>query len=322
MTAASVAGAALVAAWSQVESLAELYAVWAGIGLAMAALLYEAAFTVVTKWFVTRRRTAVTAVTLVGGLASFVFLPLASWLVGALGWRAALLVLAAVFGAVTIPLHALFLRRPPGDDTRGRRVRGAEVAGDTGPGDALRTGRFWTLAAAFAVSAFVGAGLSVHLVAYLTGAGYAPAFAALAAGLIGVTQVIGRLLFASVLRSLPAWAEAALALGFQSLGLLAIGLATDDVAVLVAVALFGVGNGMATLVRALAFSEAFGARWYGTVAGVAGGVAAAARAIAPVSVGTAFDAIGDYRPLFVGLAVFVGVAALAVAPAYEKDRVR
>src|SRR5690606_5518533 len=47
MTIGSVAATALVVAWSRVDSLLGFYLVWAGIGLAMAAVLYEPAFQVV-----------------------------------------------------------------------------------------------------------------------------------------------------------------------------------------------------------------------------------------------------------------------------------
>jgi MFS family permease len=64
MTLGSALAAALVLAWSRVDSLLELYLVFAGIGVAMALVLYEAVFVVVTKWFVVRRGAALTTVTL------------------------------------------------------------------------------------------------------------------------------------------------------------------------------------------------------------------------------------------------------------------
>ena len=62
----------------------------------MAAVLYEPAFTVVAKHFpdAGERRRAMTAMTLVAALASFIFLPLSQALIDAYGWRDALLVLA------------------------------------------------------------------------------------------------------------------------------------------------------------------------------------------------------------------------------------
>ena len=38
-------------AWSRVEGLAAFYALWVGIGLVMATVLYEPAFVVLAKWF-------------------------------------------------------------------------------------------------------------------------------------------------------------------------------------------------------------------------------------------------------------------------------
>src|ERR671931_2313740 len=119
MTLGSLGGALLVLAWSQVHDLLLFYLVWVGIGLAMACVLYEAAFTVVTKWFRERRRRALTAVTLVGGFASFVFSPLSNWLIDVQGWRQALITLAEIPAAVTMPLHTLFLRPAPARDQAG-----------------------------------------------------------------------------------------------------------------------------------------------------------------------------------------------------------
>jgi MFS family permease len=75
----------LVVAWSQVHGLVAFYLVWAGLGLVMAAILYEPAFVVLAKWFPQpdERRRAMTALTLVAALASFIFLPLSQALIAA-----------------------------------------------------------------------------------------------------------------------------------------------------------------------------------------------------------------------------------------------
>jgi MFS family permease len=318
MSSASVLGLLLIVAWSSVRDLVTLYLVWAGLGLVMAALLYEAAFTVITKWFVVGRRAALTAVTLVAGLASFIFVPLTNWLVETYEWRPALLVLAGIFGVVTFPLHAIVLRpAPPLSASTGKLPATSEIA--VPPRAAARSPVFWLLATAFAVSSFLTAALTVHLVPYLVGSGYPSDFAAISAGLLGATQVLGRVLFATVLRLLPPWAEPAVAFSLQGAGLLLLGITSGAAGVLIAAVLFGLGNGMATLVRALAFSDAFGARWYGTVAGLASTAAVGARAAAPVSIAVAFDAIGSYRPLFVVLAAASLFAVLAAASAHQRS---
>jgi len=137
MTAGSLGGALLVLAWSQIESLAAFYALWIGIGIVMAAVLYEPAFTVLAKWFPLpqERRRAMTAMTLVAALASFIFLPLSQTLIGAHGWRDALVVLALLLAVITVPLHALVLRPAPA----AANLEAASLA-DSGP-RALRPAR-------------------------------------------------------------------------------------------------------------------------------------------------------------------------------------
>jgi MFS family permease len=104
MTIGSAAGAALVLAWSQVHGLVAFYAIWVAIGLVMAAVLYEPAFTVLAKQFpaTADRRRAMTAMTLVAALASFIFMPLAQALIDAHGWRDALIALAVILAVVTL----------------------------------------------------------------------------------------------------------------------------------------------------------------------------------------------------------------------------
>src|SRR6266513_1995613 len=109
----SALGAGLVLAWSQVHSRLELYLVFAGLGVAMATLLYNSVFAVATKWFRARRREALTTITLVGAFSSFIFSPLTGTLTAELGWRGALMVLAVILAAVGLPLHAAVLRPAP-----------------------------------------------------------------------------------------------------------------------------------------------------------------------------------------------------------------
>src|SRR5262245_48073767 len=74
LTAGSILGVATVLAWSQVDSVGQLYAVFVFIGLASAASLYEAAFPVVVSTVdPSRRDPALLTVTIVAGFASSIF---------------------------------------------------------------------------------------------------------------------------------------------------------------------------------------------------------------------------------------------------------
>jgi MFS family permease len=321
MTLGSLAAALLVLAWSQVHDLLVFYLVWVGVGLAMACVLYEAAFTVITKWFRERRRQALTAVTLVGGCASFVFSPLSNWLIDAQGWREALITLAIILAAATVPLHGVFLRLAPELD---RHAGPAVVPGDptaalgepaVNPKSAVTSSAFWYLTSAFVLSSFVISAVAVHLIAYLLEGGRSAAFAALAAGLMGLMQVPGRLLFAGAAALLPRHYEAPAVFLLQGAGLAVLAATTTAPGVVVAVSLFGMANGMATLVRATALAEAYGAAFYGSIAGVAAACATGARAVAPVAAAGAYAAFSGYKPLLWLMVVGAVLAALSAAQA-------
>jgi MFS family permease len=156
MTVGSIAGVLLVLGWSQVRSLEVFYALWLAIGLVMAAVLYGPAFTVLAKWFPDsgERRRAMTALTLVAALASFVLLALSQALIDAHGWRHALVILALGLGTITIPLHGVVLQsadRPPAR----RELNPA------GARDALRSATFWRLSAAYFLGSLSGIAMTV-----------------------------------------------------------------------------------------------------------------------------------------------------------------
>jgi len=202
MTLGSCLATALVLAWSRVESLGALYAVWLLMGLALATTLYEPAFAAVVGWFpVENRDRALLVVTLTAALASTIFMPLEAWLVDRLGWRKALVTLAVILAVPTIPIHAFLLRRPPRLAARSSGERAvADVPGVT-LGQAVRTGGFWILVLAFLVANFTTNTVTVHLIPYLGDRGYSPALAAAMVGWMGAMQLPARLVFATMIAS-------------------------------------------------------------------------------------------------------------------------
>lgn len=313
MTVGSVAASLLVWAWSKVHSPLAFYGLWLALGVVMATILYEPAFTVVTKWFHAQRRVALTVVTLVAGLASFIFLPIENRLITTHGWRPALVILAVVLAVITVPLHALVLRPAPA----------TVVAAAPGPRasahDAVRTRAFWFLAAAMVLSSFVASALAVHQVAYLTERGYSSAFAAGLTGTLGAMQLPGRLLFAPLMRWLPRRVVTTIVFASFAVGtgLLAAGGGVAMVWVFVVV--YGMGRGMTTLLRATLVGELFGAAHYGAIAGVLAFCTTAATALGPFFAAFMHDALGSYR---VVVWVLVGVALAATLASSRIERRR
>jgi MFS family permease len=313
MTAGSCLGATLCLAWARVESLPGLYAVWFGMGLAMATTLYEPAFAAVVSWFSTRGRDrALLTLTLAGGLASTIFMPLEAWLLARLGWRAAITVLAVVLGALTIPLHALVLRRPPAEPGPAPGAAGRPGAASLTPGAAARTSVFWVLAVAFVVVNFATVSVTVHLIPYLVDRGYAPAVAAMMVGWMGAMQLPGRLFFVPVAARLgPRWATAAV-FGAQAAALAQLPLVRALPTLVPSVMMLGAANGMSTLARASSIAEIFGPRHYGAIAGAMALGSNGARAVGPVGASLLAVALGSYERLFWALAAALAIVSLAV----------
>jgi MFS family permease len=324
MTLGSGAAALLLLGWSRVESLAAFYLLWAGLGLAMAAVLYEPAFAVVATWFVRHRHRALTLLTVFGGLASTVFVPLSAWLLERRGWRGAVASLAGLLALTTLPLHGLLLRRHPRDvgaEPDGQPCSApAEVALREASIDlrgALRGRAFWSLAGTLVLGSVATAAASTHLLPYLVERGVPLATAVAAVGLLGAMQLPGRLLYVP-LRSLVSREGATAAIFLlQATALIGLPWAGNGPGLYAFVILFGMANGSATLLRASAVAEAFGPEHYGRIGGVVSSFVACARAAGPVGAAFGYAAFGGYGVVFPSLALLSVLAAVAALGARE-----
>ena len=315
MTAGSCLATGLLLVWSRVHGLVGLYVVWGAMGLAMAAILYEPAFAAIVHWFPHRRERALLIVTLVAGLASTIFMPAAAWLLGRIGWRMTIQVLAGFLAVTTIPIHALVLRsgsagRPP--------ANAAEPAPDGVPlRAAMATVVFWVLAAAFAISSFIAVAVSVHGLVYLTQRGYSAALAAAAVGWMGAMQLPGRLLFVPVVSRLGSGRATAVIFLAQGAGLVLLAFAGRLPILIATIVLLGSANGMSTLARATTVADRFGRRYYGSVSGAIAAGSNGARALAPIMASLLTLWLGGYGPTFGALA---GIGALSGVAVFAMER--
>lgn len=325
MTAGSVLGSLLVVAWAIVDSLPAFYLVWAGIGLAMAATLYEPAFVTLASWFERERGRALLVVTVAAGFASTIFLPLSSRLVERVGWRPALLILAATLALLTIAPHALVLRRRPEDvglhpdgvacfnpgAAAGHRSVSPSPPSST-PQAALRQATFWWLTIAFSLEAFSTVALGVHLIPYLTERGDGARFAATATGLIGAAQVGARLAVTALGGRFAATSVTAGVLALHAVAIAILIQWQSSAGVLTAVLLLGASRGAVTLMRATIVADFYGPAHYGAINGLMALVLTGARAAAPLAIGFAYVVVGGYRWLLWGLAGCALTGALAM----------
>jgi MFS family permease len=280
---ASCAASILVLAWANVHTLSSYYFVWALIGVTMSALLYEPAFWTLTRWFSGQhsldRSKAFTLLTFFGGLASTVFVPLASALNARFDWRQALTILAALLAITTILPHALLLRTPK------YKSDFSEKSDLFKSNSYLRQPAFIYLAIALALSSVSWSAMSVHLISYEISRGLDPTFVAWAAGFVGVTQVIARLVVVPFSKTDSNVGIAAAMFVCQSLSILALLLLPTVIGLIVYVVFFGIGNGLVSPIRAALVADTFGIERFGRVNGAIAFSMAFSRAIGPVVVG-------------------------------------
>jgi hypothetical protein len=293
---------------SQVQQPLAFYAVWLLLGAGMAATLYTPVFAVVTRRFPTDFRRAIITMTFLGGLASTVFIPLMAWLINTLGWRHALWVLAACHLLICAPLHAHWLQNAPLTSLRVQGETEAEPLGRY-----LRDPTFWLLGVFVVMMMGVTSALPPHMVSLLRESGLGEIWVIAIPASIGVLQVLGRLWLYLYERRLDVhqanrWIPCLIPVGVL---ILIIG-SGHLFAALLFVLLYGVGNGLLTIVKGTAMAEYVSRTHMGSLNGALGLPLALSRASAPLIMGLLWSADQGYS---LGLSVLlllglVGVAAL------------
>ena len=281
-------------------------AAWIVCGASQSAVLYQAAFTVITHRHQGGRRGPLTLVTLAGGLASTIFAPVTGWLASEVGWRMAFIVLAAVLATVVIPVYALTV------ETGWPRV-GDRSAGDGAAPEVLRTRRFWVLTGSLALLAFSlhSVTLSAVPAALEKGLGYQAA--AWTLGLIGAGQVIGRLLYLVLPHTAAPWIALALVGALGSAILTAFAFATQPVWIFVTAIAAGAVRGALTLVQASAVADRWGAYTYGRLNGVLAAPVTALTALSPGAAAVIAAVEGSYQAMaYTMAAVCLAGGVLAV----------
>jgi MFS family permease len=294
MTLGSLLGGLLLLAWAQVETPWVFYLIWVLIGASLAGVLYEPAFAVLTATFGPDARRAITAMTLVGGFASTVFMPFTQLLIATVGWRQALLVLGGLNLAVCLPLHVLFVpalrvsqptTTPEAQDTTATTPELKTI---------LRGRVFWGLALWFTAANATASGFVFQFVPLLTTWGVEMTAILTSVALIGPMQVAGRIVlmcFSARLETREIGAAVVVLLPAAILPLLF--LAHAPVWLGLAAALYGAGNGIMTIARGTAVADLIGRMHYGAINGALTLPTMVAKALAPVATAAIWSATGD-----------------------------
>lgn len=300
-------GGALLAAlmfflMSYVDSVLMLYLVWAGLGVAMSATLYQPAFAVLTQVYGSGYRRAITAVTLFGGLSSSVFWPLTQALSDQVGWRDTWLIYGALNLLISFPVHALLPKFSPSTEALTQATQGK-----SGLALVLRERSFYLLTTSFTLNALVFSAVSLHLMSLLQSRGITPTQAATIGAMVGPMQVLGRILETTVGRNLSSHKIGLCAMWLLPLALILLYAPNHWLWMYALFAgIYGISNGVMTIVRGTIPAELYGREAYGAVSGAMGAPVMIAIAAGPFVASLLYTAIGSYMGMLLVLIV-VGV---------------
>jgi MFS family permease len=291
---------------SRSDSWLTYFCAWTVIGLAMSLTLYEAAFATINRKFFSNARQAISNLTLFAGFASTVFWPLTLKLDSLLGWRDTYFWFGFVQFALCMPLHLLLGRdaAQPVTDPGGHEQHSHTL------GEALRHPAFWKLAIAFSANTFIFSAMSVHLIPLLKDLGHAAGLAVLMSTLVGPMQVAGRVGERTFARNaLPQTVGKFTFSALPAALLVLLLFGTQAWAVATFCILYGLSNGILTIVRGTIPQALFGRENYGAISGALTGPSMLSQAAGPLAAATILRIWASPTAL---LSVLLGCALLSL----------
>jgi len=256
------------------------------------------------------------AITLSGAaLSAAVFPVLATWLIGAFGWRTAFAAMGGMWGALVFPFLLAGFRgaRDGGGRQHATTTSPVRVLKGVTLAQGLRSPSLYKLLLASSLFSFTAIGAVVHFVPILKDAGAAPLAAAGVAALIGVFSIVGRLATGFLLDRLPAHLVGAAAFMLPVVSaLLLLFAGASPYGQAVAAAALGLTVGSEVDVIAFLAAKHFGLRHFGALYGALVAALTLGTAFGPLAAGTVFDHSGSYAPFLVLSIVLMALSAAAL----------
>ncbi len=297
MATGSVLGGLLMFGWAEISNLWSLYLLFAGIGLVQAMTLYEPAFAVVARRYGTDSRRGITALTLWGGFASTVFVPLTQFLLNHLGWRDALMALGAINLVFCVALHLAVIdpRTDKGSEAAISGTAPRALAGREAVRWALGKPAFWALLISFTVYYGTFSAMTYHLYPLLLERGFDTTTVVAGIAIIGPAQVAGRIAMWVFARERSVRVVGAATVIAFPIGLLLLFLPSSFATLAVFGVVYGAANGIMTIVRGIAVPEMLTRDAYGAINGFLVAPGTAARALGPIIGALLWTAGGSYH---------------------------
>ncbi|MBL8593321.1 MAG: arsenite efflux MFS transporter ArsK [Devosia sp.] len=274
------------------------------IEVASAFVLYATAFAALAQASPGGAPRGITHLTLIAGFASTLFWPITAALHDVFSWREVYLIYAVTNLIVCVPIHFAMAH---GHRRRAAQRRESPATVALVPPERQR-GALLLMLLGFALVGFVSSAITVHMVPMLSGLGAGEA-AMVATMVFGPAQVLSRLLNMQFGRGLSQPVLAIIAALALPAGLAVLLLTTPWLPGVAAFAiLFGLGNGIYSIVSGTLPLVLFGSSGYGRRLGMI----SASRLIASAAAPFAFSVVAGAASTAIGVAFAAGVGVLAV----------
>ena len=313
--------AALYVAYANIHSIQHVYLIHVGFAAVLVAAGLNVAVIMVSRWFVTKRGTAI-GITLVGtSLGGVIFPKLVVTMLPVLGWRESFMWLALV-PLVLMVLLFLIVRDPKATgpqplgadqaDAGGNNARQVASSGlpDLGYSQALRTRTFWVLALVAMCTFYCIMAVSANLFLHMRDMQFSPQDAGSALGVMFGLGMVGKFVFGFLADYFRPKAVFLVNLAIMAAG--AVILATlNPKLIWYALVLFGLGwGGLYTMIQLLAVN-AFGLSAAGKILGTITMLDAATAGLGIWVTALLFDRFGNYQVAFTTMCVLVFIALFA-----------
>lgn len=256
------------------------------------------------------------AITLSGAsVAATVFPLLATWLIGAYGWRSAFSTMAGMWAALVFPILFLCFRSAR-DGGQPQAVTSAPAPVLTGItfAEGLRSPTLYKLLMAGGLFAFTAIGALVHFVPILKGVGATPMAAAGTASLVGIFSIIGRIGTGLLLDRFPGHLVGAVAFLLPIItALLLLFDGANPFSQAIAAAALGLTVGSEVDVIAFLAAKHFGLKNFGALYGALVMALTLGTAFGPLTAGMVFDHFGNYTAFLVAIIVLMAASSLALS---------
>ncbi|OQP86808.1 MFS transporter [Rhizobium rhizosphaerae] len=306
MTFGSVAAAAALVACAFAPGGSTYVAALIGIEVAANLVQYGAAFALLVQLQPNSAQRSITYLTLIAGFASTLFWPLTSRLHAVLSWQDVYLIFSALNLLICLPLHAWLAKRVSRSRKQSASALPQPVIGTLPP--ERRRVAFVVMTLAFALQYLAGSAVLVHMVPLLAGLGLG-ASAAVVGSLFGPSQVASRLINMGLGRRLDPLHLALISAALIPFSAVILILTAPSVpgAMLFAV-IFGMGNGLLSIVSGTLPLSLFGSDGYGRLQGRMMAARLVASALAPFVLALTMSSFG----ISASIGGIIGLAVMAV----------